>query len=83
MVTVAMRRLVTAAGGLSLVAASGATSWLRCVGFSLQWLLLWVQQLQLKGLVAPRHVESSQTRDQTCVPCFDRCILNPWASREV
>ena len=26
--------------GLSLVAASGGYSWLRCVGFSLRWLLL-------------------------------------------
>ena len=29
-----------AACGLSLVAASGGYSWLRCTGFSLQWLLL-------------------------------------------
>ena len=29
-----------AARGLSLVAASGGYSWLRCMGFSLQWLLL-------------------------------------------
>ena len=27
------------------------------------------------GLAAPRHVGSSQTRDQTCVSCIDRQIL--------
>ena len=26
----------------------------------------------LTGLVAPRRVESSWTRDRTCVPCFGR-----------
>ena len=30
------------------------------------------------GLLAPRHVESSWTRDQTCVPCIDRQIFNHW-----
>ena len=35
-----------------------------------------------QGLVAPRHVESSQSRDQTGVPCIARWILNPWATRE-
>ena len=29
-------------------------------------------------LVAPRHVGSSQTKDQTCVPCIARRILNHW-----
>ena len=31
-----------------------------------------------RGLHAPRHVESSRTRDRTCVPCIDRRILNHW-----
>ena len=35
------------------------------------------------GLVAPRHVGSSQTRDLTCVPCIGRQILSIWATREV
>ena len=35
------------------------------------------------GLVAPWHVGSSQTRDQTCVPCIGRWILNHCATREV
>jgi len=35
------------------------------------------------GLVALRHVGSSQTRDRTHVPCIGRCILNPWTTLEV
>ena len=35
------------------------------------------------GLVAPWHIESSQTRDWTCVPCIGRWILNHWTTREV
>ncbi|KAJ8781153.1 hypothetical protein J1605_011137 [Eschrichtius robustus] len=34
------------------------------------------------GLVAPRHVGSSQTRARTCVPCVGRQILNHYATRE-
>ena len=33
--------------------------------------------------VARGHVESSQTRDQTHVPCIGRWILKYWATREV
>ena len=40
------------------------------------------KQLWPTGLAAPRHVEISWTRDQTCVPCIDRWILNHWATRE-
>ena len=40
------------------------------------------QQLLCMGLVAPRHVGSSQTRAQTHVPCIDRRILNHCATRE-
>ena len=29
----------------------------------------WLPELGHAGLVAPGHVKSSQTRDQTCVPC--------------
>ena len=35
------------------------------------------------SLVAPRHMGSPQTRDQTHVPCIDRCILNHRITREV
>ena len=41
------------------------------------------QQLWHTGLVAPRHVGSSQTRDRTCVPCIGRRFLNHCATREV
>ena len=41
------------------------------------------QQLWRTGLVAPRHVGSSGTRDRTCVPCIGRRILNHCATREV
>ena len=87
-----------AACGLSLVAAGGGYSLLRCVGFSLQWLLLlwstgsrpagfsscesWAQQLWHTGLVALRHVGSSRTRTRTRVPSIGRQILNPCATRE-
>ena len=40
------------------------------------------QQLWLTGLVAPRHVGSSQTRARTRVPCIGRQILNHRATRE-
>ena len=77
-----------AACELYLVAVSGSYFSLRCVAFSLQWLfLLWstylqnrAQYLQHRGLVALRHVGSSQTRDQTSVPCIAKRILKqrPW-----
>ena len=35
------------------------------------------------SLVAPWHVESSWTRDQTCVPCVGRWSLSYWSIREV
>ena len=40
------------------------------------------QQLWLTGLVAPRHVGSSQTRAQTRIPCIGRQTLNHCATRE-
>ena len=40
------------------------------------------QQLWLRGLVAPRHVGSSQTRARTRVPCIGRQTLNHCATRE-
>ena len=42
-----------------------------------------LQQLWCLGLVALRHVGSSQTRARTCVPCIGRQILNHCATREV
>ena len=40
------------------------------------------QQLWLTGLVALRHVGSSQTRARTRVPCISRQILNHCTTRE-
>ena len=40
------------------------------------------QQLWLTGLVAPRHVGSSQTRARTRVSCISRQTLNHCATRE-
>ena len=39
--------------------------------------------LWLLGLVTPRHVGSSHTRDPTCNPRIDWQILNHWTTREV
>ena len=71
-----------AAHGFSLVAASR--------GYSLAaFLRLHISEASLvtksrlggsvvraNGLVAPRHMESSQIGDQTCIPCAGRQILN-------
>ena len=78
-----------AAHGFSLVAASR--------GYSLAaFLRLHISEASLvtksrlggsvvlaNGLVAPRHMESSQSGDQTCIPCAGRQILNHWTIREV
>ena len=39
--------------------------------------------MQRTGSVAPRHVGSSPTRDQTHVPCISRWIPNHWTTRKV
>ena len=84
--------MFTAVRWRSLVVASGSDSCLWYPGFSFQWPLLFgrtgsrvpgLQQLCHMGLVALRHVGSSQTRDWTCVPCAGRRILNRWTTREV
>ena len=84
--------IFVAACRLSLVAASRSYSSLRCMGFSLRWLLLLqsmgsrasgLQYLNLTGLVALWHVEFSHTKNCTCVLCIGRQILNYWTTREV
>ena len=71
---------------------------LRCTGFLLRWLLLLqssesrhmgfsccntqAQQLWLRGLVTPRHVESSRIKDRTHVPSIGRWIAVSCATRE-
>ena len=42
-----------------------------------------LQQSWCTVSVAPRRVESSQTRDRTCVPWIIRRILNHWTTRKV
>ena len=68
--------LFTAIGGYSSLQcrASVAEHRLQVHGF---------QQLQLVGLVAPRHVGSSRTRNQTGIPCNGRQILIHCTTREV
>ena len=72
---------------VSLVVASNGSS--SCSGFSCgAWALehaglrnvgsTWAQQFWLTGLAVPCYVESSQTRDWTCVTCIGRQILNRW-----
>ena len=76
--------------GLSLAVARRGHSSLRCAGLPLSRPLLLrstgsraqAQQLWLTGLVAPRHVGSSQTRARTRVPCTGRQTLNHCATRE-
>ena len=41
-----------------------------------------LQQLRPTDSVAPRHVRSSPTRNQTCVPRTGRWILNHWTTRK-
>ena len=66
----------------SLVAECGL-QWLQHYGLSsCGWRALehgpsssmWAQQLWCTGSVSLQHVESSWTKDQTCVPCIDRWI---------
>ena len=71
--------------GLSPVAASGGHSSSRCAGLpccGAQAPDAQAQQMWLTGLVAPRHVGSSQTRARTCVPCIGRQTLNHCTTRE-
>ena len=75
---------------LSVLVASGAPP-LPCAGRAPPWgrvsygLQVLEHGLSSCGphLVAPRYVESSRARDQTCVPCIGRYILNHWTAREV
>ena len=43
----------------------------------------WASVVLVMGLVAPQHVESSWTRDQTHVSCIGRQILIYYTTREV
>ena len=73
--------------GRSLLLRPSSLS-LQCLGFPL-WRLLLLQSMSSRhaglgaGLVAPRLVVASWTRDQTFVPCIGRQILNYWTKSEV
>ena len=72
---------------LQLLQAEAALQ-LRSTGFSHHHRLQLTQagQLWYMGLVVlppPPQVESSQTKDQTHVPCTGRWILNHWETRDV
>ena len=43
---------------------------------------VWARQLWHVSSLAPCHVGSSQTRDETHVLCIGRWILNHWTTRE-
>ena len=84
--------LVAASGGYSLAAvrrlviavASRCGAW--ALGHLGQWLRLpgsrAQAQLRRLGFVAPWQVASSQIRDRTYVPCFDRWVLYYWVTRQ-
>ena len=70
--------------GLSLVAVSGGYFLFVMAFLVAEHGLQGVQAQEWRtGLVASGHVESSQSRDQTCVACISRQILNHWTTREV
>ena len=62
------------------VSASQGGSCARCRAWALG---VWAQLLWCTGLVAPRQVESSQTRDQTHVLCIGRRDVIHCTTREV
>ena len=81
--------LVSRSGGSSPLAVRGfliavtsltAEHGLQVCGFQQLWHIGSV--VVAHGLVAPRHVGSSQTRDRTGVPCIARQIPNHWTTRE-
>ena len=74
-------------GGVGLLLSGCCAQTLHC-----GWILsLWrtgstahgFQWLWRTGLAAPWRVGSSQTRDQTCVSCIGRWILQHWTTREL
>ena len=68
--------LVVASGGRSLVATHGVSHCGGSSGWGAWFEVIRLQSLWYMGLVAPWHVESSPTRDRTCVLCIGRRILN-------
>ena len=70
-------------GGFSCCAARALGAWASVIAArALSSCDLWALECRLSSCGA-RHVGSSQTRAQTCVPCTGRQILNHRATREV
>ena len=73
----------------SLVVVSGDYSLAAVRSYSLWCLLLWwnkgsrASEPSSCDAWAELHVVSSQTKDQTHVPCIGRQIINHWTTREV
>ena len=73
----------------SLVVVSGDYSLVAVRSYSLWCLLLWwnkgprASEPSSCDAWAELHVASSQTKDQTHVPCIGRQIVNHWTTREV
>ena len=84
--------LAVASRGSSLLTAQAFMQWLLLWNMSsrvtgLQWFWLpgsraQAQKVWSTGLVAPRHVASSRTRDRAHVSCIGRRILCRWATWE-
>ena len=66
--------LVVASRGSSLVAVHGLLIVVASLVVEPGLQGVWAQYLWHAGLVALHYVESSWTRDQTCVPCVGRQI---------
>ena len=76
---------VAVCGLLIAVASLASEHGLQARGLQQLWLAgsrAQAQQLWHTGLVAPRHVGSSQIRARTRVPCIGRQVLNHCATRE-
>ena len=78
--------------GFSSCGEAGQLSSCSAWAFALWWLLFFwstsstdngLQYSWFMGLVAPWHVESSQTRDQTHVSCIGKQIPNHWTTRKI
>ena len=77
--------LFVAVCGLSLIVVSGGYSLVGVNGLLIAVSIgceVGAQSLWHMGLVAPWHVESSWTRNQTRVPHIGRQIFNHWTTRK-
>ena len=79
-----LRWFLIAVCGLSLVVASGGYSLVGVHGLLIAVSIgpeVGAQSLWHMGLIAPWHVKSSWTSNQTRVPHIGRQILNYWTTR--